>query len=118
MTQTDRYRETSEEFLRRARDDLAAGDLIQASEKGWGAAAQAVKSVAARRGWRHQSHRDLYAIVGRLVAESGNRHLGTLFSVASSLHMNFYEHWLRGEMVANGLDLVEELVATLEREFG
>ena len=43
---------------------LAEGDLLQASEKGWGVAAQMVKAVAETRGWRHSTHGDLYHVVG------------------------------------------------------
>ncbi len=37
------YREASHELLAQARTELAAGDLRQAAEKGWGAAAQITK---------------------------------------------------------------------------
>ena len=40
----------SEKYLREAGEFLSKGDLVQASEKGWGAASQAVKAAAARRG--------------------------------------------------------------------
>ncbi|MYC38120.1 MAG: hypothetical protein F4X66_14575 [Chloroflexi bacterium] len=33
------------------------GDSVQASEKGWGAVAEAVKSIAEQRGWNHWGHR-------------------------------------------------------------
>ena len=35
---------------------LRAGNNIQASEKGWGAAAQGLKAIAEERGWNHNSH--------------------------------------------------------------
>ena len=53
------YINTSREFYARARAYLATNDLLQTSEKGWGAAALRVKSVAELRGWRHREHRDL-----------------------------------------------------------
>ena len=40
------YADNSRELIAQARAELAAGDLLQASEKAWGAAAAAVKSVA------------------------------------------------------------------------
>ena len=54
------YSDTGRDFLARARTYLAEEDLLQASEKGWGAAAQMVKAAAESRGWRHRGHRDLY----------------------------------------------------------
>ena len=53
------YREAGRHLLAQAHAELEAGDLRQASEKGWGAAAQMVKAAAADRGWSHRSHRDL-----------------------------------------------------------
>ena len=44
------------EFLNKARGYLAAGDLHQASEQGWGAAARMAKAVAPARGWPHERH--------------------------------------------------------------
>ena len=50
------YSHASRELLDQASRELAAGDVRQATEKGWGAAAQMVKAVASRRGWQHNSH--------------------------------------------------------------
>ena len=60
-TRTNYHTDTAAEFLIKGRAHLAEGDLLQASEKGWGAAAQMVKAVAETRGWRHSTHRDLYS---------------------------------------------------------
>ena len=49
------YHVASGQLLRQAKVELAAGDVRQASEKGWGAAAQIVKAIAARRDWEHQT---------------------------------------------------------------
>jgi len=104
----------SRELLVKARQALTEGDLIQASEKGWGAAAQAVKAVAERRGWRHDSHRALFETVNRLTEETGDGAITTSFGVAQALHMNFYEHWLPQETVQRHLASIEALVAKLE----
>ena len=140
VTRTQEHNETGQAFLARARASLAEDDLLQASEKGWGAAARMVKAVAESRGWRHNSHRDLYVTINRLVAESGDESRGwrhnshrdlyvTInrlvaesgdeslrigFGLASTLHTNFYEGWLPGETVAAHLDRVGELVERLD----
>ena len=36
MVRVQTYREASRELLNKAREEMAAGDLRQASEKGWG----------------------------------------------------------------------------------
>ena len=51
--QAPQYRAAGRELLAQAKQELAAGDPRQASEKGWGAAAQMVKALAADRGWPH-----------------------------------------------------------------
>ncbi len=116
MTQDEeRYKSAGNELLEKARDELAQGDLRQASEKGWGAAAQMVKAVAQRRGWRHDGHAALFEIVNRLVAETGDPHLGMIFYTANGLHINFYENVMGRELVEIGLDQVEEFVQKLEQ---
>ena len=49
MTTETHYRSAATQLLAQARQELARGDVRQASEKGWGAAAQAVKAVAESR---------------------------------------------------------------------
>ena len=114
MTQESEYSGAGREFLSRAFEELDQGDLRQASEKGWGAAAQMVKTVADRRGWEHNGHAFLFAAVRRLVEETGDSQLNNLFHVANSLHSNFYENWMHEEMVRSGLDNVSELVDNLD----
>ncbi len=113
-TNGQQYSDTGREFLARARTYLAEDDLLQASEKGWGAAAQMVKAAAESRGWRHRSHRDLYVAIGRLAEEAGDPSLRALFHSASSLHTNFYEGWQPEDMVEQGLTDVAELVGKLD----
>ena len=114
MQRTATYREQSRTFLEQAFVELEAGDLHQASEKGWGAAAQMLKAVAAERGWEHGTHRLLYAIVGRLAEETQSNELRDLFDSASALHANFYEGWLDAEWVMSGLNRVQSFVDTAE----
>ena len=115
MTQDEKYFSASRGFLAQAREELGRGELAQASEKSWGAAAQMVKSVAERRGWKHDGHALLYQVVSRLVEETGDTELGTFFHVAGNLHSNFYKNWLPQELVQSGLDSVIEMVDRLEQ---
>lgn len=102
MTTQD-YTDRASHLLAQAHEELARGDVIQASEKGWGAAAQIVKAAAERRGWEHRSHAALYRVVSRLVTETGDDELHNLFNVANGLHANFYEDWSTAEGVASGI---------------
>ena len=53
MQETKTCRERSRIFLAQAFEELEKGDLSQASEKGWGAAAQMLKAIAQEGGWDH-----------------------------------------------------------------
>ena len=108
------YYSASRHLLAQGREELYLGDTRQASEKGWGAAAQMVKSVAEQRGWAHQSHAALYRVVSRLVSETGDDDIRRLFKVASALHANFYENWDTAQSVAGDLDDVERFLDKLE----
>ena len=61
------YRDQAWDFLEKGRKYLAEGDLHQASEKGWGAAAHMAKAVAAARGWEYDSTRTSVRCCIRLV---------------------------------------------------
>jgi len=111
---TQTYHEASQHLLVQAEQELAAGDVRQASEKGWGAAAQAVKAVCERRGWRHSTHRHLHQAVSELTDESGDGEIETLFGAASRLHINFYENWLPANSVQRGLADVQRFVDKLD----
>jgi len=99
----------SEKYLREAEEFLSKGDLVQASEKG--AASQAVKAAAARRGIRLGSHGELHRFVSELA--KGEEEIRRLWQSAGMLHQNFYEKWLPEDMVAGNIGDVRELVRRL-----
>ena len=98
------YQEAGRRLLAQARVELDAGDLRQASEKGWGAAAQTVKAAAQQRGWPLNHHRALFVAVRELSNEAGD----------PELHVNFYEDTFDADKVARNLDRTEQFIAKLE----
>ena len=118
MNQRDGYATASREFLTKAFQELAQGDVVQASGKGWGAAAQMLQAVAERRGWPHNSHRLFYGIVRTLVQETDDTQIATLFQVAGNLHTNFYENWSPAELVELALHDVGLFLHKLEPMLG
>ena len=104
---------TSRRFILQADAEFAAGDLLQASEKGWGAAAHAMKSIAEERGWRHDSHARLFTIARRLARETGRSEIMDLFYIASDAHKNFYEGAMTKEKVADSLADIRTLLEIL-----
>jgi Archaeal PaREP1/PaREP8 family len=115
MTPRQPYAITSRVFLLAAQDLLAQDDLLQAPEKGWGAAAQMVKAVADQKGWQHNGHAYLFRTLRQLVEETKDNQIDTLFHVANHLHVNFYENIMDRELVEVGLVSVRELVEKLEQ---
>lgn len=113
--QVQSYRERSRAFLVKARQELDAGDLEQASEKAWGAASLMVKAVAETRQIPHESHNGLWDIVGALRRETRDRNISRFFHVASGLHKNFYENRMDAAIVEEGISDVELFVDKVER---
>ena len=108
------YREQSRVFLRQAYEELSKGDLHQASEKGWGAAAEIVKALASLRGWKHGYHDGLHWSVAQVSQETGDDEFQLLFGHANALHANFYEGWLPQATVALYLKQVEIFVGKVD----
>ncbi len=113
MAETTDHASISRQFISKAEEYVGAGDLLQASEKAWGAAAHAVKAVAEKRGWEHSGHRELFRVIGNMAVETGRPEMRRLFHVANSLHSNFYEGWLGADDVSDGIEAVKELLALL-----
>ena len=90
-TVVDCHAERSWHFLDLVDDEVERGELEEASNKIWGAAAHAIKAVAERRGWFHGSHNALADTVMRLIDDEGAPPLlYTYYASASSFHSRFY----------------------------
>jgi HEPN domain-containing protein len=110
------YHEASKELMRQAKEELAKGDLRQAGEKAWGAAALMLKSLAYRRdSLRPSSHGELWEYVAKLAEETGDRELGRLWRSVVSMHVNFYEGRATKTHVEEAVRDAEELVERLKR---
>ncbi len=103
-------------FLERSKSYLAQGDLHQASEKGWGAAAHIVKAAAAANGWDYERHDDFDSVV--INARQKYRHpsLRQYGNSAHSLHRNYYKRslLLNASVIQEEIDDVERMVNTLQ----
>ena len=115
MATTEQYRSTSTHLFDQAMVELEAGDLIQASEKFWGFAAQALKSVAERRGWKHNSHAHFYNIMAQIEAETQSASLRRDFGSAAELHTNFYDNWLDEDQIRRRVVDVRHFIEQLDQ---
>ena len=115
MATIARHQEISKRFLEQAEEELEKGDLLQASEKAWGAFAHFVESVAKTQGWQSRSHRNININAKRLIDQtsdpSGN--MGKLTTM-NSLHANFYEDFYSEDVVRFGIRATRELLADLD----
>ena len=109
------YEAQAREFLAKGREYLTAGDLHQASEKGWGAAAHMAKAVAEVQGWEYERHRDFSRVMNQASRITGNDRLRDLRARANDLHGNYYERkrFLDAESIGKDIESIEELVALL-----
>ena len=114
MATVEFHMETSRRFILQAEAELRAGDEMQACEKSWGAVAHAMKSVAERRGWRHETHADLFRVARRISRMAGDPEIRTLFDSASGMRKNFYEGWLDYEYIVDSMEDVKRLLTKLD----
>ena len=110
------YREQSCEFLVKSRQYLADGDLHQAAEKGWGAAAWMAKAVAEAQGWEYRRHDQFFSVMYQALELSGDERLDDLRSRANELHGFFYtrKRFLNPEVIGRGLHRMEILLDILQ----
>ena len=88
----DDHAQTALDFLAASDQEFAAGDILQGSEKLWGAATHGVIAVAKQRGWPHGSHYALKAAAERLTDEHDDIGVELGFAVAEKFHRNFYHN--------------------------
>ena len=110
--------QTAQEFLEASDREFAAGDVLQGSEKLWGAASHAVIAVAQQRGWDYGKHQALSIAVRRLYEETGDELLRGGFTAAQQFHSNFYHDFMEDFRVEEGRPLVrsfvDQLLASIE----
>lgn len=116
MATAEQHQEISTQFLTHAEDELRKGDLLQASEKAWGAVSHYVNSVARQRGWPLGSHSLLIENATRLIRQDpdGAIHKRRLLRSVEALHANFYQAFLDEDSVREGIEDAKELIRTLE----
>ena len=86
--------QTARVFLDESDTLFGEGEVLQGSEKVWGAAAHAVMAIAQQRGWAYDSHRNMKnAVEPSCPKSTGDAvHTAIAFAVAEKFHINFYHH--------------------------
>ncbi len=84
--------QTAREFLSRSKDYLAQGDLHQAAEKGWGAAAHIAKAIAFTNGWEYDRHDQFDTVIRNAGQKYRQSNLWRYGDSAHGLHRFYYQH--------------------------
>ena len=110
------YRNQAWDFLAKSKEYLAEGDLHQACEKAWGAAAHMMTAVAAARGWEYEMHDQFRSAVRNARQWSRDERLRTLGYSSEALHKNYYQRkiFLDSEEIRADLDDVELMLNILQ----
>lgn len=111
----EQHRETALAFLEASDREFDAGDVLQASEKLWGAFSHAVTAVSKQRGWDCGTHRQLINSARQLVAEDGPSYhypgdLAVAIAEARHFHNNFYNGSLEDYEIEHGRPLVRDFI--------
>jgi len=109
-TQTEKHTRLARQLLDDARHEIAAGDLVQSSEKLWGGTSQALKSYCASHGLPHGEYANRRHAAFQLAEQMGNSFIRAMFGVAQSCHSNFYNDWIEQERLDGYLPDIEALV--------
>lgn len=109
------YVKLNSKYLKEAEGLLVKKDYAQASEKLWGACAEIIKAVAAKRGLELGSHRSLGDFVVKLHREHSDWGLMGTFREVNALHTNFYENWLPPEVVVDGAKVAKDFIEKLKK---
>ena len=112
--ESERHALISQDLLRHAWTELEKGDLLQASEKAWGATAHAIKSVAEKRRWFSEADWKLGRAAEIITAELDNQNVYRCYSLARDSHYNYYHHLYDSQTVGLAIAASSELVAILD----
>ncbi len=106
----DDHVQTAQDFLTKSDSYFAEGDVLQGSEKLWGAAAHAVMAVAQERGWDFGSHYAIRQVALRLADEMEDERISLGLGVAEKFHANFYHNFMEDSELDMSRPLAQRFV--------
>ncbi len=113
------HTQTARDFLEAADREFAAGDVLQGSEKMWGAASHAVMALAEQHGLPCDSNRALNMAVKWLAEKYGDPTLSGRFVAAEIFRGNSRYDFMEDFQIDNSRELaqdfIERVLALLDR---
>ncbi len=96
-------------FLAQSEREFEAGDVLQASEKLWGAATHALMAAEGRQGRAYPAkHKTRLRVLREHYPD-----LKDAFAVAEAFHSNFYHDWMEDYVIEERRPVVRSLVHKL-----
>jgi uncharacterized protein (UPF0332 family) len=102
--------QTAREFLEAADREFAAGDVLQGSEKMWGAASHAVMALAQQHGLPYGSNRSLSMAVRKLSEEYDDPALSSRFAAAEIFRANSRYDFMEDFQIDNSRELAQDFI--------
>lgn len=112
-THQQKHARLARQLLDQADHEMMSGDLLQSSEKLWGATSHALKALCESRGWRHSKYAQREHAVKRLTVEWDRPAILDAFRIAEACHANFYNDWLTAEELEENRQSIHRLIATI-----
>ena len=105
------HAQTARDFLAASDKEFMDGDLLQGSEKLWGAATHAVRAVVSSNGRGiSQSHHGVKDAVEQLAVEQDEPLIAAHFGIAEKFHANFYHGFMEERDIRADRPKVHEFV--------
>ena len=100
-------------FLKQSDEEFARNDVLQGSEKLWGATCQAIMAIAEQRGWSYGKSKHRSVVVDRLADECEESWLKSGYGIAEKFHANFYHNFMQDYELERDPVVVHEFVEQL-----
>lgn len=106
----EEHLQTARDFLSRSDEEFASGEVLQASEKLWGAVTQAVTAAARQRGLDSGKSYHRKVVIRRLYEESGDDLLRGGYAAVEIFHANFYHDFMEDYQIEENRPLVRDFL--------
>ena len=106
----EEHARTAQDFLVKSDAYFADGDVLQGSEKLWGAAAHVLSAIAQQRNWRYGSHVAIKQVAIRIADELDDERISEGINLAEKFHANFYHNFMGEDELDVNRPLVKRFV--------
>ncbi len=93
-TRIEVYEKLFNKYLKEAEELYSKGDLVQASEKYWGAICALLNIIGELKNLPHYKHIHYAEIIGHVFEETNDKEIPRLFASTERLHANYYHNFL------------------------